>query len=389
MKIISVSTSKFGVKNVVKNVLPRLSKKEIKCTFVSLPIYEKPMDCRKVSLLKKKPLNFFEKVQPFYLGYGIFYFWKKAYDYLKKKRENYDVIWLHNPRLLFLIPEKVKEKLLITFHGSLFFQRVNKYDFPESLYYQIVGSIEQRGLKKVSESRFTVVQENIRKGLLEIGIDKNRISYIGNGVDLQRFSPSENKDSLKKRLGIPEDDLVFLYLGRLARQKRPLTLIKFFSEIQERLEVKTSLLVAGKGPLEGRAKKYVERKNIENVNFLGFVDESKKPDLYAASDCFLLTSKWEGEPLTLYEALASGLPCIVPEIPELEYIDKKRWGKRIDYSKMSSAASEVVEFLENNNRKIREEASREFAEKRLGWKNKVSKYQQILEDIVTESGKSK
>jgi 1,2-diacylglycerol 3-alpha-glucosyltransferase len=130
---------------------------------------------------------------------------------------------------------------------------------------------------------------------------------------------------LRKKLGIPEDDIVLLSVGRLTHQKRPYTLIEVFSYLERELG-NVTLCVAGKGELLEGTKSLAEKMGLQKVLFLGYVDDQDLPDLYACADYYIMTSKYEGgmPPLTLAEAMASGLPCIVSDIPNLALCQRCR-----------------------------------------------------------------
>lgn len=109
--------------------------------------------------------------------------------------------------------------------------------------------------------------------------------------------------------------LRFLSIGRLCEQKafeRLLNIIRIFHDRYP--EIEFELNIAGDGPDREYLNKIVSNLGINKcVNFYGNVKNVEK--LYVDSDIFLMTSKWEGLPMVLGEAMAFGLPIIAYDCP--------------------------------------------------------------------------
>ena len=97
---------------------------------------------------------------------------------------------------------------------------------------------------------FTGVGRLVCEELEMIGIERERITYILNGVNTRQFHPSLDKKLMRKRFGIPENDTVLLSVGRLTPAKQPFTLLEAFSHIEEKVK-NITLCIAGKGELRG------------------------------------------------------------------------------------------------------------------------------------------
>ncbi|MES1221329.1 MAG: glycosyltransferase family 4 protein [Bacteroidota bacterium] len=108
-------------------------------------------------------------------------------------------------------------------------------------------------------------------------------------------------EALRKSIGITNDEIVFLFAGKLEDQKRPDLLLKAF--IKARIK-KSHLVFVGKGSLEDRLK--LIAKNDANVHFLGFQNQSEMPVMYHLSDVFVLPSKGETWGLSINEAMICG-----------------------------------------------------------------------------------
>ncbi|MFZ0706545.1 MAG: glycosyltransferase family 4 protein [Candidatus Korobacteraceae bacterium] len=107
-----------------------------------------------------------------------------------------------------------------------------------------------------------------------------------------------------------------LYLGRIEEHKNlPLMLSSYKSLLSRGYGGR--LRIAGGGPALSKLQKLVKASNIaERVDLLGFVTEERKIELLASSEVFLVTSRREGFPRAIAEAMASGLPVVTVDYPE-------------------------------------------------------------------------
>ena len=114
---------------------------------------------------------------------------------------------------------------------------------------------------------------------------------------------------------------------------------------------------------------------MKNVKFLGYVEEEDKPYLYACSDYFIIASKYEGgEPnLTVAEAMASGLPCIVSDIPGLRIVGDANCGIVVDFNDIEKAAEEIIKYLSKDNSDHLENA-REYTVNNFDWEIIAERY---------------
>jgi len=141
------------------------------------------------------------------------------------------------------------------------------------------------------------------------------------------------------------------------------------------------LVVGGDGELLEKTKRLAQKKGLTNVRFLGYVDHKKEArDLYACSDYYIMTSKWEGQPLTLLEAMASGLPCIVSDIPALRIVEEARCGIVVGFNNVETAASQIIEYLGADNTNHSRNA-REYAVSNLDWEIIARRYLREFEKL--------
>jgi glycosyltransferase involved in cell wall biosynthesis len=129
------------------------------------------------------------------------------------------------------------------------------------------------------------------------------------GVDTARFRPdAAARERVRRDLGIPPDAVVFLYLGRINRDKGLLDLAHAFAEVGTGYPGVHLLLV---GPDEGNLRAALAAAAASCSTGLHSVDFTDRPQEYfAAADVCCLPSYREGFPTTMLEAAAAGLPAI-------------------------------------------------------------------------------
>lgn len=166
----------------------------------------------------------------------------------------------------------------------------------------IVGMITRFFLKAVFRADLILAQTPAMKKTLtsNYGCDPEKIEILGNGVDLNRFSPSKLTDKN------------VIFVGGARPAKGLPYLIKAVNQLPN-----TSLLVIGGWGEESELCKAMAK---ENVEFIGAVHPSKVPDYLNKASIFCLPSLSEGFPNAILEAMASGLPIVATKVGGVPYI---------------------------------------------------------------------
>lgn len=183
------------------------------------------------------------------------------------------------------------------------------------------SSVETMNIKKRVIRRISAVLMNKNIDLFcacstEAGKSKflpgpsKKIVILKNGIAVERFRfSSEARKEIRDSLGATEDAFVIGNVGRLAEEKNHEFIIKVFDEVCGSDE-NCALWIVGDGPLRDHLlQKSEELKSHESIHFLGARDNI--PQLLSGMDVFLFPSVWEGLGISLIEAQASGLPCVV------------------------------------------------------------------------------
>jgi glycosyltransferase involved in cell wall biosynthesis len=145
----------------------------------------------------------------------------------------------------------------------------------------------------------------------------DQCATIPNSVDLCKYRPytQHSRKTAKNNLGLPPSTVIIGAVGRLCYQKNPLLLIDSF-EILSKIANDTHLLIVGEGELENEVHKRIQEK-ISPDRITKIKYSHQMTEIYGAIDIFASTSRYEGLPLVVLEALALNLPCVLSKSPGL------------------------------------------------------------------------
>ena len=232
----------------------------------------------------------------------------KAVRQIKKlvAEEKYDIIHCHTPvasvctRLACRKLRKTGARVFYTAHGFHFYKGASLKNW--LLYYPVEKFC----------SRFTDVLITINKedfGLAQKKMHAARVEYVpGVGIDVQRFSSTEaDRAQYRRELGIPEDAVLLLSVGELNENKNHQTVISAIADLD------VYYIIAGKGGSEEALRDTVSKLHLEErVKLLGYRKDIDA--LCAVSDIFVFPSFREGLPVSVMEAMASGMPVVCSRI---------------------------------------------------------------------------
>lgn len=129
------------------------------------------------------------------------------------------------------------------------------------------------------------------------------------GIDLAPFRERVDRQAVRAELGLPPDALVLAHVGSLSAVKNQRFLLEVLAEARPR-EPRVRLLLVGDGPLRSELERHARELGVrEHVVFTGARADVAR--LLGAADLFVFPSTYEGLPLALVEAQASGLRALV------------------------------------------------------------------------------
>lgn len=269
-----------------------------------------------------------------------------------------DVVHAHDPKAICTVGlVKGNFKMIAHVHN-------NRPDFRKKSLNSILFNfiVKKKKISKifwVSNSCFNdyVFKENVREKSL----------VLNNIINQDEIIEKSKKAELSEK-----SDIAFL--GRITYQKNPQRLVSIIGKIAE-VYPKIKVAIIGDGDLMDECKKLAEELKLQdNIKFYGFLTNSF--GLLKNSKLFLMSSRFEGNPMCILEAETLGLPIIAPEISELKTTVIDGVSGYL-YKSDEECVKLVTELLNDSDKykklkKSTEEFSKEY--------NDLKKYKEILAD---------
>lgn len=220
----------------------------------------------------------------------------------------------------------------------------------------------------------------IRDSFLEVGYPANRIYPVDNPIDIDTFHPLplNEKMALRQRLGLPEDAFIFITSGILSTRKNQSFVTEAFCRMLSTKKNKNGYLIhmgptatelGELGRLDAARHALIEENainsllcNIKHRKHVRLVGYQKNPERYLqASDVFIHASCFEGEANVINEALACGLPCIIPKIPLYSEQAAAECCIRYEIDSPNALSRVMISlFLDGNRKKSMSTAARHY-----------------------------
>ena len=263
-----------GAEVYIKNIISNINFKFIKFDIICL------RENKISNILDLKNVNFFTS---------------RGLESLRARliSSDYDSIIYYNSLMVYRLLEnmvdnkEISSKVVEIYHSD--------FSWPDAL----SNINNRRGIDKIIR-----VSDSLLNYLS--GIDGSCIRTVPVGIDVGKFRRRES-DELRGSLGIPRESYIFGTVARLSPEKN----ILHFIEIAKSMK-KHVFLIIGSGPDDSKLKMYCLKNNILNVKFLGHKNDVES--YYSLFDAFILTSKMEGTPISILEAMASGTPVFSTKV---------------------------------------------------------------------------
>jgi glycosyltransferase involved in cell wall biosynthesis len=225
------------------------------------------------------------------------------------RRERFDVVHTHTSKAGFVgrlaarlagVPVVVH-----TVHGFAF------HEFTPPARLRVYAALERLAARWCD--RIITVSQAHADWAARLGIGRpGQVVAVPNGIAPRPFPDPAHRAQVRRDLGITNDAILLLSVGRLEPQKNQVDLLRAMNALGARLGG-ALLAIAGEGPLhDALSARIAELGLTGRCRLLGF--RRDVPDLLAAADAFVLSSLWEGTPIVLLEAMAAGLPVVANRI---------------------------------------------------------------------------
>jgi glycosyltransferase involved in cell wall biosynthesis len=261
--------------------------------------------------------------------------WERAvwvgslFSNLAKHRKQYDILHMHvlwwgglavGPWSRWMCIPAVYESILLD------------EDTPGGISRERLGGLKVRCLRDYRA--ILAISDYLAEDYSRFGFSRERVFTLMNSVDTVTFAPAETKDAkmaLRRRLNLPLDATVLVFVGSVIWRKGADVLVRAFSQAATKYANLHLLIVGPKAKAENPSldedlvndlRRFLGENNLsERVSFTGMVrGRQDLADIYRASDIFVFPSRNEGLGNVVLEAMSSGLPVIVTHLPVLEKV---------------------------------------------------------------------
>jgi len=204
-------------------------------------------------------------------------------------------------------------------------------------------------LTNLLSCKILAVSRTTREFLLrQEGLSDEVVEYFTNGVDVDAFGPPspESRAAFRARWGVKPEDFVIGGIGRLVPQKDFTTFIQAAALVAKE-SPGARFVIFGEGPEEAELKALAARLGLaDRMRFAGYVGDRQA--VYGAIDTLLLTSRYEGTPMVLLEAMAAGVPICATGVDGTAEILTSGETALLFPSGDPEAASEAVLEMQNH-----------------------------------------
>ncbi|MCD6398312.1 MAG: glycosyltransferase family 4 protein, partial [Candidatus Aenigmarchaeota archaeon] len=298
---------------------------------------------------------------------------KKIKKIIEKSKP--DILHLHHrtSSIEFFVKEiKSNIPMINTVHSSTGSLRLEVVDLVHYIHYKKLAE----KLQKYSDFVISVSDYNKEK-LIENGLDKNKVTTIRNGINIEDYKVS--KKEARKKLRIDENKKIVLFAGRHVREKGLGYLLKAFKKIKE-----AELIVLGEGPL---TEFYKNLYSYENIKFKGRVPNEEVSLYFSAADIFVLPSVYpEPQGVVLMEAMASKTALVATNTGGTpEVIKECKSGLLVEPKSKEQIMKSLKKLIEDNKlRKKFADNGYDNVKRKYTWKKIAKDTEKIYKKVLVE-----
>lgn len=295
-------------------------------------------------------------------------------------KEDWDIIHAHSPPPLtdffsLRAAKKTDTPFVLTYHCDL--------EIPH-IFGPLIVQIYQRTLGTYTVSKADkIITTTSSYGATSRAVWYRDSEVIPNAVDAKRFHPSNSPGDIRERLGIKSDEHMVLYVGRIVYHKG----LEHLVESAAYLEDDTKIVIGGTGDFKPSLRKIIKKHGLKDrVIFPGRIPGHELPMYYAAADLFVLpsVSRLEAFGIVALEAMASGTPVVVSDIPGVrEVITEGEHGLLMEPLNPENLAGKIRTILRNPTlAKKMGEGGRKRVEESLTWEIVAKQIEDIYENLL-------
>ncbi len=219
--------------------------------------------------------------------------------------------------------------------------------------------------------------KKLKENAIRFGASKKKVGHIYTGIQLKRFQ-KKSKVSSRKKLRLPKNKAIMLYVGSIIRAKGLQDIIRALHKVKNKNYL---FIVIGIGS-DLEEIKNMSKGLEENVLFLGQKKYNEIPDYYIASDIFISASHSEGTPNTMFEAMGAGNAIIYSDVGEVPYVLSNKNAILIKPRNTKQIKSAIEKLLKN--RTLRQKMSKNNLKDIKDYKREDApkEFLNILEEVI-------
>jgi glycosyltransferase involved in cell wall biosynthesis len=295
--------------------------------------------------------------------------------YRLTKREKFDLVHAHSTKagLLGRLAARLAgvKAILFTAHGWAFTEGRNFWKR------WVLAQTEK--IASACSMKIACVSEHDRQLALKFGVTKTeKLLVIHNGLEEEPFLQAQGAGVARELNLTKEKETVITFVGRLAAPKEPVVLLESLKKFPH-----AKALLVGDGPMRPELEAYIAQNQLsERASILGM--RSDIPEILAASDIFVLPSRWEGLPLVIIEAMFAGLPIIATDVGGVsELVQEKINGFLIPRSDVAALQRALAQLIADKTlREEMGEKSRQRALKQFTMERMLAQYEKLYRETL-------
>jgi glycosyltransferase involved in cell wall biosynthesis len=245
--------------------------------------------------------------------------------------------------------------------------------------------------------RIVAVTDGLKDYLVwDLGVEAEKIAVVPNGVDTRVFHPEpdpESLETLRKSLGIQDDEQVAVFVGNLAPWQGIDTLLDCAPMVLKSLP-QTKFLIVGDGAVRGFVEARIKAMDLSvNVVLTGMVPNRRVPQYINLADVCVSPKRDYAtglSPLKIYEYMACGKPIISSRTPGLEFIGEASVGKLVEAENPVALARGIIELLmDDRKRECMGRNGTRLARQEFDWRKLSLKILRVLHQEANRGPVSK
>ncbi len=357
-----------GIEIVASNHAKRLANLGNTVTVVTsnIPSKEKDSIMDGVRVLRVGASNFFEQ-----WGVPFPLFYPSLWSVQKSVIKHADIVHVHDAFYLssfaaVFLAKIYKKPVVLTQHVALINHPNIFVNLIQKVVYGTTGAFIFRNANKI-----LTYNDRVKNFLLDRGVSESKLSSLINGVDTDLFKllNKHEKEVVREKFGLTPTEKIILFVGRYVPKKG------FDKVLAIRDGAYKIVCVGGDTPKE----------KFEHVVFLEKCDQRKLAEIYQIADVFVLPSVSEGFPLSIQEAMTSGLPVItVKDSGYEQYNLDSNLISFIDKSEVKLLKEAVLKVLFNVDLiKKMSEYSLSYAHTHFDWDSVIQKLNTVYDEVFS------